>query len=59
MLVFFDVRRIIMMEYVKSKKNLNKHLYIKVLTKLQARIRGKKKDQICGVVFGYCNKKKR
>jgi hypothetical protein len=55
-LVFFDARRIIMIKYAPSKQTVNQQFYIKVLTKLQARIRRKKKDQICGVVVVCCNK---
>jgi len=58
MLVFFDVIRIVMVEYVPSKQGVNQQLCIQILTKLQARIK-KKKYKICGIVVGCCNKAKR
>jgi len=38
MLVFFDVIRLVMVEYVPSKQTVNQQLCIHILTKLQARI---------------------
>jgi len=45
MLVFFNVIRIVMVEYVPSKQSVNQQLCIQILTKLQSRIKKKKKDK--------------
>jgi len=38
MLVFFDVIRTVMVEYVPSKQTVNQQFCTQILTKLQARI---------------------
>jgi len=55
MLAFFDVIRIVMVEYVPSKQTVNQQTCIQILTKLQKRIK-KKKDIIGSVVVGCFNK---